>query len=271
MNNLAFAKSYVPDSQSSAPVPGRFKQAADWLRKPYTLVGILVVFAVVLAIVTALRSGEGLLWLLEIKDTKAEELGDLAKVLAPLLALALAIERLLETVFDLFEQATDEVAKLSSAGEAGLQWFQNELDRAWNAADAAAGKLVIAGADEAAILKELEKAEQRILKANSRIVGLIKDPKYVSTKRMLSIWIGLLLGLIVAVISDLGIFELLQIGVPRILDMLVTGFVIGAGSGPMHSLVGIFQGAKNTLENLGELAALKPLKQQIAELQNKIP
>ena len=118
--------------------------------------------------------------------------------------------------------------------------------------------------------KELEAAEERINKANSRIAGLSKDPKYIATKRMLSIWIGLLLGLIVAIISDSGILEALQIGVPRILDMIVTGFVIGAGSGPMHSLMGILQGTKNTLESLGELASLAPLKKQIKELQDQI-
>ena len=47
-------------------------------------------------------------------------------------------------------------------------------------------------------------------------------------------------------------------------------FVIGAGSGPMHSLVGILQGAKDTLADLGELAALGPLKQDIKDLQDKI-
>ena len=80
----------------------------------------------------------------------------------------------------------------------------------------------------------------------------------------------MLLGLIVAIISDSGILEALQIGVPRILDMIVTGFVIGAGSGPMHSLMGILQGTKNTLESLGELASLAPLKKQIKELQDQI-
>jgi len=240
------------------------------LLQPSRLIVILILAAVVLAVVTALTKEEGILWLFDLKDIQGGELGDIAKVLAPLLALALVIERLLETVFDLFEQVAADVAKLGNAGLEGLKWFQDELDRAWEAAREAAGKLGQSGEDEDATLAKLKKAEQRIIDANNRIAGLTKDPKYISWKRMLSIWIGLLLGLIVAILSDTGIFELLQISVPRILDMLVTGFVLGAGSGPMHSLVGVLQGAKDTLENLGELATLGPIKQQIKELQDQI-
>jgi hypothetical protein len=197
-------------------------------------------------------------------------LGDIATVLAPLLALALVIERIIETVFDLFEQFNADIAKLGTAGEKGLQWLTRELDRAWEAAEAAANALGGSTEGDSKLLKELELAEQRIIKANSRIAGLTKDPKYVSTKRMLSIWMSLLLGLLVAILSDKGIFELLQFRVPRILDMLVTGFIIGAGSGPMHSLIGILQGAKDTLEGIGELASLAPLRQQIKELRRQI-
>lgn len=270
MKAVPFGQTYMPEEppegKKKIPRPSRLLQ-------PRRLIVILIVVAVVLAVVTALTKDEGILWLFTLKDVQGGELGDIAKVLAPLLALALAIERLLETVFDLFEQTAADVAELGNAGLDGLQWFQDELDRAWGAAREAAKTLGQPSQDQPsqddeATLAKLKKAEQRIIDANSRIAGLTKDPKYMSTKRMLSIWIGLLLGLVVAVLSDMGIFALLQISVPRILDMLITGFVLGAGSGPMHSLVGILQGAKDTLENLGELATLGPIKQQIKELQD---
>ena len=54
------------------------------------------------------------------------------------------------------------------------------------------------------------------------------------------------------------------------LEMIVTGFVIGAGSGPMHSLIGALQGLKDTLVGLGQLAGLGQVKQDLRELQDKV-
>ena len=119
------------------------------------------------------------------------------------------------------------------------------------------------------VLAKLKQAEQRIENAQSRIASLSRDPKYVAFKRMSTIWLSLLLGLIVAIISDTGMCKLLQIRVPRIVDMVLTGFIIGAGSGPMHSLVGILQNVKDALGNLGDIANLGRLKQQVNELQNR--
>jgi hypothetical protein len=265
MKPVTFGQTYIPE-ESERTKPQRI---SIWFR-PSRLIVFLIVIAVVLAVIMALTQESGVLWLFEMKEIQMDELGEIAEVLAPLFALALAIERILETVFDLFEQAVTEVAELGNAGLKGLQWFQDELDRAWEVAREAADALGQPGTDEETTLKKLKKAEQRIIEANRRIAGLTKDPKYVATKRMLAIWIGLLLGLIVAILSDLGVFELLQISVPRILDILVTGFVVGAGSGPMHSLVGILQGTKETMENLGGLASLGPIKQQISELQDQL-
>jgi hypothetical protein len=235
---------------------------------PSRLMWFLVIVAVAGSIIAAIATGKGLIWLFEIKTVKAGELGEIAVALAPLLALALAIERLIETVFDFFEQTVQEVAKIGSAGIDGLTLINQELEAAWEAANKATAEISVSPTKSH--LLALEEAEERITKANQRIAELSKDPKYVSTKRYLSIWIGLLLGIIVAILSDTGIFELLQIGVPRIVDMIITGFVIGAGSGPMHSLVGILQGTKDTLEGLKELGSLAPLKQQIKDLQAKL-
>jgi hypothetical protein len=91
----------------------------------------------------------------------------------------------------------------------------------------------------------------------------------VATKQLLFIWLALFLGLVVAVLSDTGVFALLQVSIPRVFDMLVTGLVIGAGSGPTHSLIGILQRAKNALENLGDVASSHPVKQQVKALQNQ--
>lgn len=271
MQASSFGRKYIPIQ----PENGQKKvekeepiRLSTWLRLFFPVA--LVIVGVVIAVVFALISGEGISWLFVSKSVSSGELGDITGVLAPILALALAIERIVETVFDLIEQATDEVAKLGSGGLDGLKWFQQELDRAWDAAEEAFHQLEASGAarDEK-LLAQLKIAERRIVDANNRIAGLAKDPKYVSIKRVASICISLILGLVVAIVSDSGLCELLQISVPRILDMLVTGFVIGAGSGPMHSLVGILQGAKDTLGSLGNLGSLEHLKEQIEELQVK--
>lgn len=251
MNALTTAKSYVTNTVVE-------QRPSKWL-KPSRLFWVLIIAAVMLIVLTAVINGNSLNWLFESKAPNPEPIEDVAKVLAPLLALALVIERLIETLFDFFEQSIEEVAELGSAGESGLKWLQSELNRAWQAANEAASKLGNGGNDEA-ILKELTTAEERIAWANKHLAELTKDPRYVATKRLLSIWLALFLGLVVAVMSDTGIFALLQIQVPRVFDMLVTGFVIGAGSGPTHSLIGILQGAKNALAKLGELDTLRPIK-----------
>jgi len=269
MNNQSYARSYLPepDQEPKKKTPTEFIKE---IFKPGVLVWVLLAFAVLVPILVSLNQPNGILWLFSIKEIKPGELGEISIVLAPLLALALAIERIIETIFDMFEQSITDVANLSSGGNEVLIWFNEELNRAWAAAEEISNQLGIENNDNLELLKKLEIAEQRIAKANNRISGLKSDPKYISTKRVISIWLGLLLGLIVATISDKGIFELLQIGVPRFLDMIVTGFVIGAGSGPMHSLVGILQGAKNTLDRFGELASLNPIKNEINQLRSEI-
>jgi hypothetical protein len=254
------------------PPPSNPKRAFRWIIKPITLVWILLGISVSTLVAAAFIQKD---WkfLFAIKQVTTGELGELAIILAPLMALALAIERVIETVFDFFEQSIDEIAKLSSGTEKTLKWFNDELDKAWESAREIAKKIKDNTDDtqNPALLQKLDEAEQRITKATNRIYNLKNDPKYVATKRMLSIWLGLLLGLLVAIISDEGIFEYLHIGVPRMLDMFVTGFILGAGSGPMHSLIGILQGAKDTLENLGQIANLGAVRKEIADLKDKLP
>lgn len=276
MENLNLAQPIKMDSPKpeSPPSKSNTKTALRWIIKPVTLVWILLGISLIALVVAALSQpgADKWFWLFKIKAVATSELGELAIILAPLMALALAIERVIETVFDFFEQSMDEVAKLTSGTEKTLKWFNDELDHAWDSARMVAEALNDAAEeDKSALLQKMDEAEQRISKATNRLYNLKNDPKYVATKRMLSIWLGLLLGLLVAIISDEGIFEYLHIGVPRLLDMFVTGFILGAGSGPMHSLIGILQGAKDTLENLGQIASLGPIRQEIADLKGKIP
>ena len=72
-----------------------------------------------------------------------------------------------------------------------------------------------------------------------------------AAKRRMSIMGGILIGLILATVTDLGFFQLLQIGCAALFGYAGNGLIIGAGAGPMHSIVGGLQGIKDSLSNLG--------------------
>jgi hypothetical protein len=58
----------------------------------------------------------------------------------------------------------------------------------------------------------------------------------------------MMIGTFVAVIGQLQLFAMLGVGgVPARVDVFITGLVIGSGSYPVHSLVGILQQTKDTL------------------------
>ena len=60
-----------------------------------------------------------------------------------------------------------------------------------------------------------------------------------------------MVGVIVAAVGQIQMFALLGVTAisPRF-DVLITGFVIGSGSYPVHSLVGILQQSKDTLDSV---------------------
>jgi hypothetical protein len=228
-----------------------------WTLNVRLLFAIMVAVGIVLAVLRALGEKEGLIWLFTIPPV-VQQVGDIAVVLAPLVAISLAIERLLETAFDWFEQATRCTAEVLAAPRETLDWIGREYQEAYEAAAAAAEAAAVTLTP--ASLQALHEAEERLAKAEARLRSWTSAPEYRAWKRALSIWIGLLTGLIVAVIGDLGMFRALGIPMPRILDMLVTGLIIGAGPGPMHSLIGILQSGRDAVNNLAELAKGKALR-----------
>jgi len=93
-------------------------------------------------------------------------------------------------------------------------------------------------------------AEKRLQLAEDQLSDATASDSYRNAKRAASIYLGLLLGLIVATASSLQMFALMgvKVGDPRI-DVIVTGLVIGSGSAPVHSLINILQSAKDTLDS----------------------
>ena len=235
------------------------RSGRKWRLNLWLLLGILLVAALLTALLRSLSEKNSLLWLFVMPSAPAQIVGDFALLFAPLLAIAIAIERLLETVFDWYEQSIRAVSEVVASLRQPVDWIENELKEAYQAAEEAAGKTGVQASK--ASLKALELAEERLSKAEKRLLSWTRAPEYVAWKRALSIWVGLLVGLEVAVLGDLGMLRTIGLPVPRLLDMLATGLVIGAGPGPMHSLIGILQSGKDALQKLGNLAEGKAVRE----------
>jgi hypothetical protein len=82
----------------------------------------------------------------------------------------------------------------------------------------------------------------------------LKSPQYLQFKSGTSLVFGVMLGIIVTNFTGMRIFELLRPTVPGLFDtmpstwdILITGFLIGAGSKPVHDILGIITQVKNFL------------------------
>jgi hypothetical protein len=95
-------------------------------------------------------------------------------------------------------------------------------------------------------------AQKRLKDAESKLAAASDSPDYRSAKSAATIILGLMLGVIVAGLGQIQMFALLGIAaVPARMDVLITGLIIGSGSYPVHSLVGILQQGKDALDDLG--------------------
>ena len=100
---------------------------------------------------------------------------------------------------------------------------------------------------------EVSKAEQDLRDAQDRLASFVKNPHYLSIKRAYAMVLGFVFGLIIAfTVQGLAVFGLLGIELPEgllWLDQLVTGLLIGTGSAPMHSLIGLLQNTKDAVDS----------------------
>jgi hypothetical protein len=238
----------------------RLKKPRKWSVNLTILFGGLLVLALLLAVLRSIPEQGFVLWLFYIPPLP-KVVGDVSTLLGPLVAVSVAIERLLETLFDTYEQSVRSVADIISAPVDTLDWVGREYKDAYEAAADAAKTVGVNAAP--ADMDKLNKAEQRLAQAEGRLRCWTTSPEYIAWKRALSIWAGLLVGLLVSIMGDLGMLHMIGIPVPRLMDMLVTGLVIGAGPGPMHSLIGILQSGKDAMDNLSDMAKGKAIKESI--------
>lgn len=231
-----------------------------------------------------------IIWVLRtpIQDATALPLtagANLTLVLAPVLAAAAAVERTLESIFNVLEGSwRTMVAYLGR----GMRWLKNteiEVQRARQFLDDASDKYsmelqsiqfgqasISALADEVqakieTASKLMVLAQQRLADAEGKLAGLTSSESYISAKAAGSIVLGLMLGVIIAAIGQLQMFAMLGIGVvPERFDVLITGLVIGSGSYPVHSLVGILQQGKGAVDSVkGYFNRLAPSAQAVQQ------
>ena len=192
----------------------------------------------------------------------------LTLVLAPVLAAAAGVERTLETTFNIMENSWKSLVAYFGKGLRWLNSAQLEVEsaRQWLASvsDRYNQELRTLQIDESMSVSDLSKEMQtkissakemldlalkRLESAENNLSNVTSSDGYRSAKAAASIVVGLILGGIVSTLGQLQIFATLGIGrVPARVDVFITGLVIGTGSYPVHSLVGILQQTKDTLD-----------------------
>ena len=200
--------------------------------------------------------------------SKLETGANLTLVLAPVLVAAAAVERTLESVFNVIEGSWHTMVAYLGRGLRWLKSAEIEVKQARQFLAEASDKynaemqsLQIGQASVTAITdtirikmeaanKMMALAQKRLSDAEDNLNDVTSSDSYISAKSAASIILGLMLGVIIAAIGQLQMFALLGIAaVPARFDVLITGLVIGSGSYPVHSLVGILQQGKDTLDS----------------------
>ena len=185
--------------------------------------------------------------------------GDVALLLAPLVAAATAIERMIEMGFSWFESLVISASNFLNVGGTYVKWAREQVNKCRTALLSAAEG-------------DISTAEQALHDAEQRLKQWVESDPYVGIKQGLAVLFGIILGVIVAWVSKLQMFKLLGIDLVAMnnagsnaslaqflagVDITVTGLIIGTGSAPVHSLIGILQKSKDAIDEARALARAK--------------
>ena len=205
----------------------------------------------------------------EADATPLEASANLTVVLAPILAAAAAVERTLETIFNVLEGSWRTMVAYLGRGMRWLKSAETEVKQARQFLADVADKfnaemrnLEIGQASipelTAAVQAKMDDVTRMMVLAQHRLEGaednlseITSSENYINAKTAVSVVLGLLLGVIISALAQLQMFAMLGVDiVPARFDVLITGLVIGSGSYPVHSLVGILQQGKDTLDSV---------------------
>lgn len=185
--------------------------------------------------------------------------------LTPILAAATAVERTLEAVFNFIETTGLRVIGRLAMGVDWLEWAVLEVNGANNAIRTASAELRRMVAEErqmtpgseaasalgerkAALLRDLDAAEGWLRDSEKRLQDAVKSTSYVRLKQVLSLTLGVIIGTVFTLLARLDILLMLGLNNPYpALGYILTGFIVGTGTGPVHSLIGLLEQSMNTL------------------------
>lgn len=191
---------------------------------------------------------------------------DLSKVLLPFVAIATAIERFWETIFNWYEGVALRTAKLIGITAESTDWIKQE----YKASEDAVSHLVGTLSQQAPGTKEydeaytlFQKAESRLQDAQSRITEGLKSPAYTTIKQAITVIGSLLIGLFISLSSRLYLFHKAGFSIPGMADLLLTGLLIGAGPGPLHQVIGLLQGLRDSVGSLASVAQGTAVKKAV--------
>ena len=241
------------------------------MRKQRAVTKRWFVFLVALIVLLSVALIVWVFFIADIKKAAVAILGpaaNLTLVLAPILAAAAGVERTLETAFNVIESSWKSLVAYLGRGLRWLNSAELEVDasRQWLAEISARYnqelhsleiKDGMSASDLSSQMQDkifaaqtmMDLAEKRLADAESNLANATASDGYRSAKAAASIVLGLIIGIIVATLGQLQMFAMLGIGsVPERVDVFITGLVIGSGSYPIHSLVGILQQTKETLD-----------------------
>jgi exonuclease VII small subunit len=232
--------------------------------------------------------------ILEADFSPLEASANLTVVLAPILAAAAAVERTLETIFNVLEGSWRTMVAYLGRGMRWLKSAETEVKQARqflaDVADrfnAEMGNMDIGQASVSQITADVKAridavsammtvAQQRLEVAEDKLSEATSSEGYINAKTAVSVVLGLMLGVIIAALAQLQMFAMLGVDiVPARFDVLITGLVIGSGSYPVHSLVGILQQGKDTLDSVKgyfnrSAPAAQAVEQKITTVQPSI-
>ncbi len=178
---------------------------------------------------------------------------EIALALAPLVAAAAVVERILETGFDWYENGLRNVSKFTEEVEGQIKGYRDWIRRRIHEWEVYAAEAAKRGAVEVkGGTWTLRNAEDELAKFKRRLEAHLKSPAYTTGKRRITLVVGMVLGVAVAFFWRLGMLKLLGLWDAIALqwvDYVITGLVIGTGSAPVHSLIGLLQKSRDAVES----------------------
>jgi hypothetical protein len=203
---------------------------------------------------------------------------DVGTLLTPVVAAATSIERILEMIWNWFESAAQQLVATLGLGKEWAKYTRQQVISAQNTLATLAHQATVLEArmlnqpppppaappdpndptralqeEHQGIIQKIDAAQTKLKDAQEQLASALTSPVYKSRKQSLSVLLGLVFGLITSFTTGMNIFDLLTIPNTGNFGIFVTGLVIGAGTGPVHSLLGILQQSRDALDQVANL------------------